>query len=148
MYKTQDTRHVPQDKKIEETIKEFFELKKDVKTKEEKLDLLQDQIKDYMDKENLTRLFDDAGTISKKKNQRFEYDWAAVKTVLANFGKWEDILKADETKLKKILGEIPEDARAEIENARKVSKEYTTLATSLKKFKSPEDTEGKEVAEV
>ncbi|MDP3710461.1 MAG: PD-(D/E)XK nuclease family protein [bacterium] len=123
----------PTKEEIEKTIKDFLEIKKDVKTKEEKLDQLQEQIKDYMDKENLTRVFDEAGTISKKKNQRFEYDWTAVKTILANFGKWEEVLKADETKLKKIMGEIPESARTEIENARKVSKEYTTITTTFKR---------------
>lgn len=123
---------------IEKTIKDFFEIKKDLKIKEEKLDRLQEQIKDYMDKENLTRLFDEAGTISKKTNQRFEYDWARVKTVLTNFGKWEDVLKADETKLKKILGEIPEDARSEIEQARKLTKEYITISASFKSVKNQE----------
>lgn len=138
LYKvTSNKLQVTSKEEIEKIIKDFFEIKKDVKIKEEKLDQLQEQIKDYMDKENLTRLFDEAGTISKKKNQRFEYDWEKVRVVLANFGKWEEILKADETKLKKILGEIPEDARKEIELARKLSKEYTTITALFKSF-SPE----------
>jgi len=94
---------------------------------------LKTQIEEYMARENLTRLFGEEGVLSKKTAQRYEYDWEKIKTILAELGKWEEILKADETKLKKIMKEIPESAREEVENTRKVSKEYSTLTATLKK---------------
>lgn len=137
----------PTQAQIEGTIKEFFELKKLSKKNDGRMDELQKQIEEYMNQEKLTRVFGEDGVISKKNIQRYEYDWNKIKAVLADFGKWEEILKADEAKLKKIMGEIPEDARREIENSRKVSKEYTSITASLKRIKSPEDAEKEEIAE-
>lgn len=142
--KTDDS---PTKEEIEGVVKEFLHLKKDKKENENKLNELQKKIEDYMTREGLTRLFGEEGFISKKNSQRYEYDWEKVKKVLANFGKWEDILKADETKLKKIMGDIPADARQEIDEARKVSKEYATITTSFKKIKAPEDAENDTITE-
>lgn len=129
---------------IESSLKEYFELKKLAKKAGERLVELQKQIKEYMNQEKLTRLFGDEGIISQKRMQRYEYDWDKVRGVLANFGKWEEILEADETKLKKILGEIPEEAREEIEKARRIAKEYTIISVTFRKVKSREE-KGEEV---
>ena len=67
--------------------------------------------------------------------QRYEYDLEKIKALLSPLGKWEEILKADEIKLRKILLEIPEETRKEVENARRVSKEYPVLTASMKKIK-------------
>ncbi len=86
-----------------------------------------------MAQEGLTRVFGDEGVISKKTVQRYEYDWEKIKSLLSPLGKWEEILKADETKLRRIMFEIPEEARIAIENTRIVSKEYAVLTVSTKK---------------
>lgn len=94
-----------------------------------------------MDQEGLTRVFGDEGTITKKIVQRYEYDWQKVKELLSPIGKWEEVLKADETKLRRVMYEIPEEARLAIENTRIVAKEYTTLSISVKRAKEPTDQE-------
>ena len=87
-----------------------------------------------MEQEGLTRVFGDGGMISKKIIQRYEYDMEKIKALLSPIGKWEDILEADETKLKKIMKEIPEEIRTQIMDVRKVAKEYASLTTSFNKI--------------
>lgn len=137
LYKNQNAKIKSRDD-IDKIINEYLAIKKSLQFSEGRLEELQKQIKGYMEQEGLTRVFGDNGFISKKTVQRYEYDFEKIKSLLSPIGKWEDILKADETKLKKIMKEIPEAIRNEIENSRKVSKEYTVMSVSLKKIKNPD----------
>lgn len=132
LYKNQEAR-IKNQEEINESIKEYFEIKETDRKNEARLTELQKEIKDYMEKEGLTRVFGDTGTISKKIIQRYAYDFEKIKALLSPIGRWEEILKADETRLKYIMKEIPEHIRSEIENARKVSKEYTVMSATLNK---------------
>ena len=120
-------------------IKEYFEIKKTGQQNEARLTELQSEIKDYMEKQKITRVFGDEGVISKKNVQRYEYDWGKIKTALSPLGKWEEVLRADEKKLRKVLVEIPEETRTFIEKTRTISKEYTVLTASTKKITRPEE---------
>ncbi len=120
-------------------VNEYLALKKSEKKIAARMDELQEQLKAYMERAGLTRLFGDEGYITKKNQQRFEYDFERVKILLSPFGKWEDILDPDPSKLKKILYEVPEEVRIVIEETRAVVKEYIVMTASLKKIKSPED---------
>ncbi|MBI2056239.1 MAG: PD-(D/E)XK nuclease family protein [Candidatus Sungbacteria bacterium] len=124
---------------MDEILKEYFEKKKMIKTHETRLAALQVVIKEYMEKEKLTRVFGEEGYISKKLIQRFAYDPEKVKSALSPFGKWEEILKMDETKLKKILKEVPPYVRDAVAKARELSKEYIVMTASLKAIKGPAD---------
>jgi len=129
----------PSDAMIENELKEFFILKKTVQEKEKEVATLQARLKNYMQEKKLTRLFGDEGTLTERKVQKFEYDMEKVKVTLSPLHKWEEILKMDETKLKRILKEIPEEARMALDDAKRLIKEYTMLTTSLKKFAGAED---------
>ena len=87
-----------------------------------------------MEVEKLTRVFGEKGVITKKTVQRYEYDWDKVKSFLSPIGKWEEVLKADETKLRRVMKEIPENIRNGITEARTVSKEYTVLTASSQRL--------------
>jgi putative RecB family exonuclease len=117
---------------IEDAIKEYLEIKKTAQEKEMRLAELQKQIKEYMAQEGLTRVFGETGVISQKTVQRYEYDFFKIKEILSPLGKWEEILKADETKLKHLMRDLPEGARFAIENSRMPSKEYSVLTASIK----------------
>ena len=123
---------------IEEYINQYFALSKEKKEKEARLGEIQNAIKQYMELEGVTRVFSDAGALSKKTIARYQYDMDKIKGILSPIGKWEEILKADETKLKKILRELPENARVAITASRSVSKEYTVLTASAKKIETGE----------
>lgn len=128
-------KQVPTDVSADEMnkiVKEYFSIKTASKQNDERLDVLQDEIKRYMEKEGITRVFSEDGYITKKTQERFSYDFEKVRAILSPLGKWEEILKADETKLKKILLEIPEGARNEVQRAREKSKEFVVLTASAK----------------
>lgn len=90
-----------------------------------------------MDQEGFERLFSDDGYISRNTIQRFSYDIDLLKKILEAAGKWQDVLKIDETKLKKISRELPSDVRAKIEQARKINKEYKTFSVRKRKKEGP-----------
>lgn len=133
---TQDAEKSPEE--MEKTIVEYLTTKKTIDQQEKRLEELQTQIKGYMDRKGLTRLFNEEGIIAKKKIQRFNYDLAKVKEILVPLGRWEELLKADETRLKKIMKEIPENIRASIEELRSLAKEYTVMTASFKPLSKTE----------
>jgi hypothetical protein len=90
-----------------------------------------------MQREGLTRLFGDEGVIAQKTIRRFEYDWEKVRSLLSPFGKWEEVLKVDEVRLRRALGEVPASVRLAIADARTLAREYTILITSQKKIEPP-----------
>lgn len=119
---------------IDKIIKEYFEIKIANQRNDKRLAELQGQIKDFMEKEDLTRVFGDDGYISKNIQQRYEYDWEKIKAILSPIGKWEEVLKVDETKLKRVLSGVPENIREEINSLRQVKKEFAVLTASMKKL--------------
>ncbi len=137
LYRKTDNQDTVTKDQIEAAIKEYFELKKSEQRNEARMGELQGQIKEYMGKEGLTRVFGEEGMISKKTVQRYDYDWDKVKSLLSPIGKWEEILRADEMKLRRVLKEIPEETRLIVENTRTVSKEYAILSASIKRIKEP-----------
>lgn len=118
---------------IEANVNTYFQLLKSQKEHKNKLAELEKHIKDYMEKEGLTRVFGDEGHLSKNTIQRFSYDLEKVKQVLSPLGKWEEIIKADEAKLKRLLKTFPEHIRTSLEEARTLAKEYSVLRHSLSK---------------
>lgn len=140
LYRKQET-GIQNQVEANDSVNEYLKLKKSEKKIAARLEELHGQLASYMDEEGLTRLFGDEGVIAKKIQQRYEYDFEKVKEILSPFGKWDSILSADAAKLKKILSEVPEEARLTIEAARAVAKEYTVITASLKAIRSPEDPE-------
>lgn len=120
-------------------INEYLGLKKTEERFKKRLGELQKEIEGFMDREGLTRVFGDEGYLSKRTQQRYEYDFQRIEILLSPLGKWEDILTADVAKLRKVLYEVPEDVRLAVEEARAIAKEYAVLTASLKKIKVPED---------
>ena len=138
LYRKNDKVQMSNDK-FDEVIREYFELKKSTQQNETRMAELQSAIKAYMENQGLTRVFGEDGVISKKLQQRYNYDYEKIKAILSPLGKWEEILKADETRLKRIMSEVPVEIREAIEGARSVAKEYTVMTASLKKVKMPEE---------
>ena len=117
---------------IEKIIKEYFELKKTDQANETRLDELQRQIKDYMEQENLTRVFGDDGYISKSAQIRHKYNFEAIRQILEPLGKWQEILDADEKKLKILMKSLPEEIQQKIKELGIETKEFIALKISMK----------------
>ncbi|MDP3935273.1 MAG: PD-(D/E)XK nuclease family protein [Candidatus Giovannonibacteria bacterium] len=125
--------------KLQEALKEYFEIKSVDSKNEDRLAELQTAIKSYMEANKLDRVFDERGYyISKKLQQRFKYDFDKVKEILTAAGlenEWQKIFEADDKKLKIILKTLSPTLRARIESQKILSKEFTVLSASSKPVK-------------
>jgi len=122
---------------IDEIIKEYFELKKNVEKEEDKIAEFNAQIKNYMEQENLTRVFGDNGYISKTLQTRYKYNFDKIREILEPIGKWPEILDADEKKLKILMKSLPEEIQQKIKELGIETKEFTALRVSVKKINPP-----------
>ena len=130
----------PDEAALQQALNEFF-LIKDAETKNDaRFKELQQIIKTYMDANGLDRVFDERGYfVSKKLQQRFKYDFDKVKEILIAAGlesAWQNILEADDKKLKAILTTLPSPVRQQITDQRILSKEFIVLTSSTKPVKS------------
>lgn len=121
------------DQDIKALIGEYSTLKDEVDEKDKRMGEIKSELGKFMDQEGMERLFGDDGYITRQAIQRFKYDAQILRQILEPLGRWHDILKVDDTKLKKVAKELPADTREKIEKARKIEKEYKTL--SLKNTK-------------
>jgi len=121
------------DQDIKALIGEYTKLSAEVDERDKRLKEIKADMSKFMDQEGLERLFGEDGYITRQAIQRFKYDSETLRAILEPLGRWQDVLKVDDVKLKKVAKELPTEKRAKIEEARKLDKEYKTL--SLKKAK-------------
>jgi len=119
------------DQDIKALIGEYTRLNDEVDERDKRLKEIKTEMGKFMDQEGLERLFGDDGYITRQAIQRFKYDSTALRAILEPLGRWQDVLKVDDVRLKKVIKELPLEKQQKIEVARKLDKEYKTL--SLKK---------------
>lgn len=117
-------------------INEYLVLQLDMGQKEKRAAEIKGELAKFMDQEGMERLFGDDGYITRKIIQRFKYDAELLRQILEPLGKWQEILKIDDAKLKKLAKELPIAARANIDSARKIDKEYKSFSVSKTKPKT------------
>jgi len=120
---------------IDTILNKFLKLKiKEAKIKNE-IDSIKPHIHDYLDKEKVEQLFSDLGVLSRKISQIYEYDPNIIYEILKPKGKWLDVMKIDNSKLKKILAELNLESREldKIKKAQKLVRERKDLRAKLKK---------------
>lgn len=116
------------DQDVKALIGEFTKLKNEVDERDERLAEIKTDLSKFMDQEGLERLFGDDGYITRQAIQRFKYDSETLRAILEPLGRWQEVLKVDDVKLKKVAKELPAAKRSKIEAARRLDKEYKTLA--------------------
>ena len=92
----------------------------------------------YLAEEGIERVFSEEGVIAKRKLEKYAYDFEKIRKVLEPLGKWQEILKADETRLRRIMKEIPEWAREEIMNSRTLARQSVILTATKSKPRNTE----------
>lgn len=117
----------------EKIIREYFELIQQNRINNKRLAELKGIINTYCDNEKVERIFGNEGYITRLSQQRFGYDFDSLCRILQPLGKWDKVLAINNAKLRKVLGEIPEDIRQEINNARKIEKEFKVLKIKIEK---------------
>jgi RecB family exonuclease len=121
------------DQDIKALIGEYTKLNDEVDERDKRLKEIKTEMSKFMDQEGLERLFGEDGYITRQAIQRFKYDSETLRAILEPLGRWQDVLKVDDTRLKKVAKELPPEKQQKIEESRKLDKEYKTL--SLKKDK-------------
>jgi len=96
------------EKEIEETVKEYFDIKARDDKNSERLNELKIIIQAFMEEQKVERVFGDEGYITKKLLERNIYDMKKIKEILEDLGKWNEVA---------------------------AKKQYTTLTASRKKVK-------------
>ncbi|MBU6414773.1 PD-(D/E)XK nuclease family protein [Patescibacteria group bacterium] len=120
---------------IEPILKEYFALKKEEQKNEQRLKELQKEIGTYMDAQGFDRLFNEEGVVSRKLQKRVSYDFEKIRHILEPIGKWQDILDADDKKLKNMMSGLPQDIQERIQFEGIIPKEFFVMTTTLKKQK-------------
>jgi CRISPR/Cas system-associated exonuclease Cas4 (RecB family) len=117
LYKTSEVLDTSETE-LQSALREYFLIKENETKNEQRLVALQTTIKSYMDTRGVERVFDERGYfVAKKVLQRFHYDVDAVRDIFLLNGleeKWQDILSADEKKLKGVLKSLPSFVQAKI----------------------------------
>lgn len=125
------------EEELDRVIKEFFELKNQIQKESLKLEELKALINQYCDNNKIERVFGEEGYITRTLQKRYAYNSDLVKSILQPLGKWEEVLRVDDTKLKKIFSTLPSSAQEKIQGAKIIEKEFHILTTTKKSMKKP-----------
>ncbi|TSC53390.1 MAG: Uncharacterized protein LiPW39_296 [Parcubacteria group bacterium LiPW_39] len=123
------------DQDVKALINQYATIKKEIDEKDDRLSEIKETLNKFMDQEGMESLFGDDGYLVRSVIQRFKYDADLLRQILEPLGRWPDVLKVDDAKLKKVAKELPRDSRAKIEEARKLNKEYKTFLLKRDKGK-------------
>lgn len=133
LYQNQEVK-IKNQKELEPVLEEYIELKEQNQTNGLRLKALQATIRDFMDRENIQRVFGKKGYITKSVRQTPVYDLEKVKAILAPIGKWEEILKADDRKLTGLIAKLAPPQQEELGSTITAIRQTTTLIFSKKKI--------------
>lgn len=123
----------PATEEIQAIVKEFFTIKKQNEKNTKRLQELKNKIALYLDEQKISRVFGDEGYITRHTKITPVYDYEKLKEILLPLGKWEDVLKIDETKLTEVIKSLPSSQAEETKKAILKYKETQTLIASGKK---------------
>lgn len=109
-------------------VEEFIDLKE--KSKAIKQQLAENQIKilALMKENGMDRLFGEKKIIAKTVKKSYTYDEEKLKSILEKLGVWENVLKINEFKLKKVLESLPEEEKRKAEETKSIKSESFSLS--------------------
>ncbi|MBI2039169.1 MAG: PD-(D/E)XK nuclease family protein [Candidatus Niyogibacteria bacterium] len=128
----------PDADEIKAVIHEYLELKAESQKNTKRIKELYATLANYMQKENLLRVFAPDGSISRTIKTAVDYDLDGVRAILESIGKWNEILKADERKLAALIPSLPPEVQEKIA-AFATPKITETLTVSRKKLAAEPD---------
>ncbi len=112
----------------ERAVNDYLAAKRAIEIEKLRLMKLQETILQYMDAEDVERLFGEGGIIERTRTQKYEYDAGKLRDRLEPLGKWESVLTVNQTLVKKTLASLPLETRKKIESETKtLGKETLTL---------------------
>lgn len=117
---------------VNRAIEDYIATKRELTLQKLRVMKLQETIMEYMDQEDVERVFGEAGTIERAKRISYKYDPEKVRSFLEPEGKWESVLKLDPTALKRTLSAFPKDLQKTIDQESKVI-DKESLSLKVKK---------------
>jgi hypothetical protein len=130
-HKFKETRKIDTEE-INLLIDEYIDLKSAITLTKDRLGEIQEKIVQYMDQEDVERVFGSQGIVGRSVRKTYKYDEKRIREILEPLDKWEAVLKVDGIALKQIFEVLPFSAKTEIEKAKTVNKETKTLAVKKK----------------
>ncbi len=121
----------------DQAIEAFLALRSQIATDKKRLAELQEKIIQYMEQEQVERLFGSTGIIGKSVRTAYAYDEAKLRALLSPIGEWENVVKVDGVALKTVLAALPETVRQQAEQCRE-KKESVSLAVKSMREETPE----------
>lgn len=124
---------IPNNEDVEQIISELFIIEEKQKENKTRIAELKEKINLFCDANDLDRIFSETGFVTRVTQQRYEFDAEALKNLLQPIGKWSTILSPDTGKIKELIKTAPMKLRTDIENTKKLSKEFKKLNLTKKK---------------
>lgn len=115
---------------INEIINEYIDLKIGEQKNKKRLAELQTLLHEFMDSEQVERIFGKNEYITRKIKEAIKYELEKVREILEPLGMFKEILKIDETLLNKIIAKLPEGTKRKFEEIVKETKITKTLTIS------------------
>lgn len=123
----------PQIEKDESNIKnlmdKYFTLHQKKQNLEKEIDSIKTKVDNYLVAKNLYKIKSNQGCFELNDKEDYVYEWMRVKEILKPLGKWTQLIKIDQTEFTKIMREIPEDIRNQINNC-KIIKNKIKIVTA------------------
>ena len=141
MYRKQNEKEkIKNQDELNQIIGEYFRLKDQNSQNNDRLDELKTFVYGFMDEQEVERVFNSDGYLTRTTKEKNIYDLEKIKEVLAPIGKWDDILEPDEKKIDKILPSLSDNLKEKILSFSK-KKKTVILNARLKKNIDDEDEE-------
>ncbi|HOM33084.1 MAG TPA: PD-(D/E)XK nuclease family protein [Candidatus Paceibacterota bacterium] len=116
----QKEEQIPEEKEINNLIKEYFSLKQQTDQNKERLNLIKKQINAYAAEKGLERVFGDEGYFSYQNQTIKDYDVERLKELLIKTNLWQEVSSLDKKKLEKLLKKMPLELVKNIESLQQI----------------------------
>jgi RecB family exonuclease len=117
----------------EKIIDEYIEIQNKIKTLKKRVAELGEKIQSIMEEENAERLFSNNMIIARVSRKTWKFNEEKLKNILEEVGMWENVLKVDVVKLRKVSETLPPTLKRQVDDSRYIDKETWNL--SVKKGK-------------
>jgi RecB family exonuclease len=132
-HKFRKNQEIKDGKEKEKIIDEYIEIQNKIKTLKKRVAELGEQIQEIMKEEEAERLFSGDMIIARTSRKTWKFDEEKLKNILDEVGMWENVLKVDLAKLKKVSETLPPTLKRQVDDAKYIDGE--TWSLSIKKSK-------------
>ena len=132
-HKFRKNQEIKDGKEKEKIIDEYIEIQNKIKTLKKRVAELGEQIQEIMKEEEAERLFSSDMIIARTSRKTWKFDEEKLKNILDEVGMWENVLKVDLAKLKKVSETLPPTLKRQVDDAKYIDGE--TWSLSIKKSK-------------